>query len=41
MLKNASETAMYGSRGANGVILITTLRPAEIEAGNGVADDDS
>lgn len=41
VLKNASETAMYGSRGANGVILITTLRPAEIEAGNGVADDDS
>ena len=24
---NASETAMYGSRGANGVILITTVRP--------------
>lgn len=27
VLKNASETAMYGSRGANGVILITTVRP--------------
>lgn len=27
VLKNASDTAMYGSRGANGVILITTFRP--------------
>ncbi|MEM1057486.1 MAG: TonB-dependent receptor plug domain-containing protein [Bacteroidota bacterium] len=27
VLKNASDTAMYGSRGANGVILITTMRP--------------
>lgn len=27
VLKNASETALYGSRGANGVILITTVRP--------------
>lgn len=27
VLKNASETAFYGSRGANGVILITTVRP--------------
>ena len=27
VLKNASETAMYGSRGANGVIVITTVRP--------------
>lgn len=27
VLKNASDTAMYGARGANGVILITTLRP--------------
>ncbi len=27
VLKNASETALYGARGANGVILITTLRP--------------
>ena len=27
VLKNASDTAMYGSRGANGVILITTVRP--------------
>lgn len=27
VLKNASETALYGSRGANGVVLITTVRP--------------
>lgn len=27
VLKNASETAAYGMRGANGVILITTKRP--------------
>ena len=27
VLKNASDTAMYGSRGGNGVILITTKRP--------------
>jgi TonB-dependent SusC/RagA subfamily outer membrane receptor len=27
VLKNASETALYGSRGANGVVLITTKRP--------------
>ena len=27
VLKNASDTAMYGSRGANGVVLITTVRP--------------
>ena len=27
VLKNASDTAMYGARGANGVVLITTLRP--------------
>lgn len=27
VLKNASETAFYGSRGANGVVLITTVRP--------------
>ncbi len=27
VLKNASDTAMYGSRGANGVVLITTKRP--------------
>ncbi len=26
VLKNASETALYGSRGANGVVLITTKR---------------
>ena len=29
VLKNASDTAMYGSRGANGVILITTVRPPQ------------
>lgn len=27
VLKNASDTAIYGSRGANGVVLITTKRP--------------
>lgn len=27
VLKNASETAMYGVRGGNGVVLITTKRP--------------
>ena len=27
VLKDAAETAMYGSRGANGVIIITTKRP--------------
>ena len=27
VLKNASDTAIYGSRGGNGVILITTKRP--------------
>lgn len=27
VLKNASDTAIYGSRGANGVVLITTIRP--------------
>lgn len=27
VLKNAEDTALYGVRGANGVILITTLRP--------------
>ena len=27
VLKNVSETAIYGARGANGVILITTARP--------------
>lgn len=27
VLKNATETSMYGGRGANGVILITTKRP--------------
>ncbi len=29
ILKDASATAIYGSRGANGVIVITTRRPAE------------
>ncbi|MDL2320132.1 SusC/RagA family TonB-linked outer membrane protein [Alistipes sp. OttesenSCG-928-B03] len=29
ILKDASATAIYGSRGANGVIVITTKRPAE------------
>ena len=32
VLKNASDTAMYGSRGANGVILITTHRPPDVPA---------
>lgn len=27
VLKNVSETALYGARGSNGVILITTVRP--------------
>lgn len=27
ILKNVSETALYGARGANGVVLITTFRP--------------
>lgn len=27
VLKDAAETAMYGSRGGNGVIIITTKRP--------------
>lgn len=27
VLKSVSETALYGSRGANGVVLITTVRP--------------
>lgn len=27
VLKSVSETAAYGSRGANGVVLITTIRP--------------
>lgn len=31
VLKNASDTAIYGSRGANGVILITTVRPPAVE----------
>ena len=29
VLKDASSTAIYGSRGANGVILVTTKRPVE------------
>ncbi|MEM8601499.1 MAG: TonB-dependent receptor plug domain-containing protein [Bacteroidota bacterium] len=31
VLKNAADTAIYGSRGANGVILITTKRPGRSE----------
>lgn len=31
ILKDASATALYGSRGANGVIVITTLRPTSGE----------
>ena len=27
VLKNAADTALYGARGANGVVLITTVRP--------------
>ena len=27
VLKNVSDTAIYGSRGANGVVVITTVRP--------------
>ena len=30
VLKNVADTAIYGSRGANGVILITTRRPPTI-----------
>lgn len=33
VLKNASETAVYGVRGANGVILITTKRTPRPDAG--------
>ena len=33
VLKNASDTAIYGSRGANGVILITTKRPPPPDGG--------
>ena len=29
VLKDAASTAIYGSRGANGVVLITTIRPGE------------
>ncbi|MCU4158292.1 SusC/RagA family TonB-linked outer membrane protein [Carboxylicivirga sp. A043] len=29
LLKDASATALYGSRGANGIVVITTKRPAE------------
>ncbi|WP_420455968.1 TonB-dependent receptor plug domain-containing protein [Rubrivirga sp.] len=35
VLKNASDTAMYGSRGANGVVLITTIRPDVEETDSG------
>ena len=30
VLKNVADTALYGSRGANGVILITTRRPPTV-----------
>ena len=33
VLKNASDTAMYGARGANGVVVITTIRPPSPEDG--------
>lgn len=33
VLKNASDTAIYGSRGGNGVILITTKRPGPSDGG--------
>ncbi|RMH51401.1 MAG: hypothetical protein D6685_17435, partial [Bacteroidetes bacterium] len=29
VLKNAAATSMYGMRGANGVIVITTKRPGQ------------
>ena len=38
VLKNASETAIYGARGANGVIVITTIRPPEIDADEAESD---
>ena len=38
VLKNAADTALYGSRGANGVVLITTKRPPPPA---GPADDGS
>lgn len=34
VLKSASETALYGSRGANGVVLITTKRPSPPQDGS-------
>lgn len=33
VLKDASAAAIYGTRGANGVILITTKRPARVAYG--------
>ena len=38
VLKNASETAFYGSRGANGVVLITTVRPPPVPPEDSPAD---
>jgi len=38
VLKNASETAIYGARGANGVVVITTIRPPEIDEDEGEDD---
>lgn len=32
VLKNAADTAFYGSRGANGVVVITTRRPPSFAA---------
>lgn len=34
VLKNAVDTAVYGSRGANGVVLITTVRPPPPTSGS-------
>ena len=33
VLKGASATALYGARGANGVIMITTKREKQVEKG--------
>ncbi len=38
VLKNVSETAAYGSRGANGVVLITTIRPPPSPPSNDPGD---
>jgi TonB-dependent starch-binding outer membrane protein SusC len=39
VLKDADATAIYGSRGANGVILISTKRPAKKGSGSGAEVD--